>query len=297
MVFFPATSLSKSANIELPLYEGKMIWHFDHRFGGYEVDVLDDSQHNNPLKLIMPRYWVHESHMPNFMRDGRKTLLGFRDITNTTNFRTSIISILPVVPCGNNLPNLILDPRFSREVTWLASCNSSLAFDYVARQKLGGTHMNFFLLKQLPVLPPSQYTAICTWDNNVSLGDWIFPRAFELTYTAWDLEPFAKDCGYDGPPFHWNEERRFLLRCELDAAYFHLYGIERDNVDYIMETFPIVKRKDEKQSGEYRTKRVILEIYDKMKQAIETGEPYRTRLEPPPTDPSMAHPPRMGMKV
>ena len=80
----------------------------------------------------------------------------------------------------------------------------------------------------------------------------------ELTYTAWDLEPFAKDCGYDGPPFRWDEERRFLLRCELDAAYFHLYGIARDDVDYIMETFPIVKRKDEAQHGEYRTKRVIL---------------------------------------
>jgi len=138
-----------------------------------------------------------------------------------------------------------------------------------------------------------------TYQNGPPLNQiiYIWPHALELTYTAWDLESFAKGCGYDGPPFHWNEERRFLLRCELDAAYFHLYGIERDDVDYIMETFPIVKRKDEKQSGEYRTKRVILEIYDKMKQAIETGEPYRTRLEPPPTDPSMAHPPRMGMKV
>ncbi len=66
----------------------------------------------------------------------------------------------------------------------------------------------------------------------------------ELTYTAWDLQPFAHDCGYYGPPFRWDEERRFLLRCELDAAYFHLYGIDRDDVDYIMDTFPIVQRKN-----------------------------------------------------
>ena len=117
----------------------------------------------------------------------------------------------------------------------------------------------------------------------------IHSHALELTYTAWDLEPFAKDCGYDGPPFGWDEERRFLLRCELDAAYFHLYGIERDDVDYIMETFPIIKRKDEKQYGEYRMKRVILEIYDEMKHAIESGVPYQTRLDPPPADPAVAH--------
>jgi hypothetical protein len=121
------------------------------------------------------------------------------------------------------------------------------------------------------------------------LGNWIFPRALELSYTAWDLEPFAKDCGYNGPPFRWDEERRFLLRCELDAAYFHLYGIGREDVDYIMDTFRVWKQKEEKQYGEYRTKRMILEIYDEMQRAMETGEPYKTRLEPPPADPSVAH--------
>src|SRR5260370_40811093 len=148
--------------------------------------------------------------------------------------------------------------------------------------------MRFFILKQLPVLPPNQYTATCTWDNDVSLGEWIFPRALELTYTAWDLEPFAKDCGYGGPPFRWDEERRFLLRCELDAAYFHLYDIEGDDVDYIMETFPIVKRKDEKEFGEYRTKRVILEEFDEMWRAMEGGEAYRTRVVAPAADAAVA---------
>jgi len=56
-----------------------------------------------------------------------------------------------------------------------------------------------------------------------------------------------------------------------------------------MDTFPIVKRKDEAQYGEYRTKRVILEIYDDLQRAMATGEPYRTRLDPPPGDPGAAH--------
>ena len=129
------------------------------------------------------------------------------------------------------------------------------------------------------------------------MSSWIITKILELTYTARDLEPFAKDCGYDGPPFRWNEERRFLLRCELDAAYFHLYGIERDDVDYIMETFPIVKRKDEKAFGEYRTKRVILEVFDEMRRAMESGDAYRTRLVPPPADRSVAHEPKESIDI
>ena len=128
----------------------------------------------------------------------------------------------------------------------------------------------------------------------ISVGMWILPRVLELTYTAWDLQPFARDCGYDGPPFRWDEARRFLLRCELDAAYFHLYGIARDDVDYIMETFPIVKRKDVATHGEFRTKRVILEIYDAMAAAMQGGPPYQTRLDPPPADARVAHGARTG---
>ena len=67
-----------------------------------------------------------------------------------------------------------------------------------------------------------------------------FPACLNLTYTSSDLQPFAEDLGYDGAPFRWDEDRRFLLQCEIDAALFHLYGLERDDVDYVMETFPIV---------------------------------------------------------
>ncbi|MFG0316319.1 MAG: hypothetical protein ACF8XB_03535, partial [Planctomycetota bacterium JB042] len=127
-----------------------------------------------------------------------------------------------------------------------------------------------------------------TW-SDTPLSDWIVPLALELSYTAHDLAPFSRDLGYDGPPFRWDEDRRFLLRAELDAAFFHLYGLERDDVDYVLETFPIVKRKDEAAHGEYRTKRVILEIYDLMAEAARTGEPYQTVLDPPPADPRAAH--------
>ncbi|NIQ13072.1 MAG: hypothetical protein GTO02_01275, partial [Candidatus Dadabacteria bacterium] len=104
----------------------------------------------------------------------------------------------------------------------------------------------------------------CLWDNKKNLIRWLAGRVVELSYTSNDLKYFAKECGYDGLAFKWDENRRFLLRRELDAAYFHLYGMSRDDVDYVMETFPIVRRKDEQEYGEYRTKRFILEIYDEM---------------------------------
>jgi hypothetical protein len=145
-------------------------------------------------------------------------------------------------------------------------------------------------LAQLPVLPPPSFIGPAAWGAGESSQSWILSRGLELTYTAWDLQSFAQDCGYDAPPFRWDEERRFLLRCELDAAFFHWYGINRDDVDYIMNTFPIVRRKDEAAHGEYRTKRVILEIYDEMALAARTGAAFRTRLDPPPADPRVAHP-------
>ena len=132
------------------------------------------------------------------------------------------------------------------------------------------------------------------------------PACSNSAYTAWDLQPFARDLGYEGAPFVWHDERRFLMRCELDALYFHLYCIARDDVDYIMETFPIVKRKDEAAHGEYRSKRVILEMYDQMaglptmqcpgaespsmvRLRVPDVSQWFTPLDPPPADPRAAH--------
>lgn len=293
----------RNGDVCLPLFEGKMVWHFDHRFGTYDAPTqviagngklpeLTEQEHFDPSLLSVPHYWVRQQDFPTRIADKRKAFLVFRDITRSADFRTAIFSIIPIAPCGNNLPIALLNPKYTRELTYFAAATSSFVFDYTARQKVGGTHMNFFILKQLPVLPPSIYQESCEWDNSVTLGDWIWPRSLELTYTAWDLEAFAKDCGYKEPPFRWEEARRFLLRCELDAAFFHLYGIRHEDVEYIMETFPIARRKDEQKYGEYQTKRMILEIYDEMQRAMETREPYKTRLEPLPADPLVAHKPK-----
>jgi len=129
---------------------------------------------------------------------------------------------------------------------------------------------------------PSAFQAPARWKQEQDLQDWIANRALELTFTSWDLGSFAQDIGLIGCPFQWNDERRFAIRAELDAAFFLLYGMARDDVDYILGTFSIVKRKDVERYGSFRTKELILEVYDKMSEAIRTGERYQTILDPPP---------------
>ena len=84
-------------------------------------------------------------------------------------------------------------------------------------------------------------------------------HVLRLTYTAHDMAPFARDLGYGGPPFVWDDEERRHLRARLDALYFHLYGLDRADAGYILNTFPIVRRQDEAHfDGRYRTKELIL---------------------------------------
>jgi hypothetical protein len=281
----------------LPLYEAKMAHHFNHRFGDYALKRDGDDGSSlpdpplaslqDPSYVVQPRYWVAETTVRDSLRASRHDwLLGFRNVTNTTNERTMIATALPVVALGNSEPVLGSDLQRA----WLLSaCLASIVQDYVARFKMGNVNLNFFVARQLAVPTPQQLEGRSGWSSG-SVADWLELRVLELTYTAWDLGGFAADLGYHGPPFRWEPERRDQLRSELDAAFFHLYGIDRDDVDYIMDTFPIVRRKDEGVHGEYRTKRLILERYDALAECIARGTEYQTVLDPPPADPRLAHP-------
>jgi hypothetical protein len=194
-------------------------------------------------------------------------LMGWRDITNATNERTVIAAVIARAGVGNNLP-LMLFPSTatSAALAALLANLTALVFDFVARHKVGGTHLNYFIYKQLPVLPPNRYT--------VADLDYIVPRVLELTYTAHDLAPWAADLGYSGPPFAWNPERRSQLRAELDAYYARLYGLTPDELRYILdpadimgpdypsETFRVLKNNEMRQFGEYRTQRLVLAAWD-----------------------------------
>ncbi len=261
------------------LYEAKMLWFFDHRWteNDHSAEHLVETKHN--MSAARLREWTQDKW-------GAHWFLSWREITNATNERTVITAILPWAAVGHTAHLIMPQDDPARSAALLSANLNSTAVDYAARQKLGGTHLTHTALRQLPVLSPSTFTGNGFLGKT---GSFIASCVLELTYTAHDVAPFAAALGFNGGPFRWDEERRFLLRCELDATFFHLYGIERDDVAYILETFPIVKRKDVKEHGEYRTKRVILEMYDAMEHAASTSMPYQTRLDPPPAHPSLAH--------
>lgn len=282
----------------LPLYEAKMLHHYDHRWATYEPDgttrdvTLAEKQ--DPNFVVIPRYWVAAAEVETKL-DGRwkhSWLLGWRDICRSTDERTTIASRFPRVAVGNNLPIMI--PSRSENSACLQANLSSFVLDFAARLKTGGTHLNFFTYEQLPVLAPGAYRQPSGWEVDRGLAEWLHSRVEELVYTS-SMRGDGVEPERLATPFIWNDERRMQIRAEIDAAYFHLYGIGRDDADYILDTFLIVKRKDEQRFGECRTKRLILEVYDAMAAAIATGKPYQTVLDPPPGH-GPRHPERAGMR-
>lgn len=266
----------------LPLYEAKMTHQHDHRWATYDGDDSRDTtlQEKQDVNFeVSPRYWVEKAFVDEkiYAKNWTKNwLMGWRDITNTTNERTVISAIIPKSGVGNQMPLIFADIAQYSKQNLLFSCLyanlCALVFDFVARHKAGGTHMNYFIFKQLPIIPPASYKS-----QDI---DFISERILELTYTSYSLEGWAKDLGYEGSPFKFEPERRGILRAELDAYFAKLYGLTRDELRYVLdpadvmgedypsETFRGLKNKEIKEFGEYRTRSVVLEAWDK----LERGE-------------------------
>jgi len=332
----------------VPLYEAKMIHQFDHRYATYEgatqaninegsLPQPTEQQKQDPRFRVLPRYWVPVAAVDTLLDTWRRQwLLGFRDVTSNVVERTAIFSLLPRVGVGHTAPLMFFGVDIQTPLIACLLANlGSLAFDYVTRQKLGGTHLTYFILKQLPVADPASYS-----QNQLTF---LVPRVLELTCTAWDIQPFLDDVWreadadlraaierqwcenreatgghtYDPPewytpprdrcplpPFKWDEDRRARLRAELDAYSAKLYGLNRKQLRYILdpadltakeiatilddseevadpldpegyrrrveastfpgETFRVLKEKEMARYGEYRTRRLVLEAWERL---------------------------------
>ena len=252
----------------LPLYQGRMINQFDHRANSVRINPENThnpylseevrvQQHADPEFLPQPQYWVPESRVEPANTGKQEFAVAFRDIARPTDVRTSIASIVPRAGYGNTAPLLVQDdasPSAELAAMMVATLNS-ICVDFVVRQKVQGTHLNWYILEQVPVLPAEAYDRQFGKTTARAL---IRDHVLKLAYTANDMIPFARDLGYDGPPFIWDDEERQHLRARLDALYFHLYGLSRDDASYILGTFPIVQREDEARFGTYRTRDLIL---------------------------------------
>jgi len=290
---------SRGDELYLPLYEGKMCQMWDHRAADVVVSdrarhrqaqpsVLPDKEHEDPLRFALPLRWVSEVAI-GVASEGqvRPWALGFSSVTSPTNERSFIAYAIPRSGVGNSMPLLLTQAGLA---TLLLANMCAFVFDFVVRKKIGGVNLNFYLVKQFPLLEPAFYDKPCPWSPSETLSDWVNVRVLELAYTAWDMKAFAADHGYMSAPFKWDADRRSLLQAELDAAFFILYGMTTGDVEYIMDSFFGTRTKDERIYGEYRTKRLIVETYRTMSDAITAGTQHQSLLDPPPADPSLAHP-------
>ena len=287
----------------LPLYEGKFLWQFNHRFSSYETRgdgrghrVLPEATNeflSDPAAIPTPYYWVRSQEVESRVPPSwpHRWLMGWRDVTTAITERTVVSTVMPIVGVGHTCPLFFPMSGGPTAAACLLANLNCFPLDYVARQKLGGIHLTYNILNQLPVLSPVSYETATLWDSSIKRINWLLPRILELLYADWSLKDFARDCGYLGPPFKWDVGRRLSIECEINAAFFHFYGLDQSDTEHILESFNLVRDRDVAEFGEYRIKRVILEIYDAMAEAQRTGTAYQTRLDPPPADPRVAHPP------
>ncbi|MFH1749054.1 MAG: SAM-dependent DNA methyltransferase, partial [Planctomycetota bacterium] len=262
----------------LPLYEAKMVQAYDHRAAGVlleegnwvrqgQTEPTTLVRHQNPEFVVQPRWWVDEVEAARCLgADRPRGFIGFKDITSPTNERTMIAAAIPWSAVTNHFPLMVTTATTRLELCLLANLNS-FPLDYVCRQKIGGITLNFFIVEQLPVLPPDVYAERCPWNRRQSLERWIADRVLKLTCTSNDMLLLAEAVSFKKGVHKWRLDDRASLRAELDAAYFLLYGIPREDVEYILSTFTGTQRRDEADAGTYRTAGMILEAYDSLSNA------------------------------
>jgi N-6 DNA Methylase len=274
----------------VPLYEAKMVHQYNHRFGdGAKLRArplntgwpdatsaeLEDKSFD-----VSPWYWINTAEVEKAFYERRWQqgwTFNWRRNARSTDERTLIADIIPRAGLGDNLFTAFLPIGFTKVAAFYANWNS-LIVDHCLRQKAGGANMSFFLIEQLPILPPTAY-------SEADLA-FIVPRVLELTYTSHSMAPFARDLGYEGPPFAWDEDRRAQLRAQLDSWYALAYGLTRDELRYVLdpkdvmgadypsETFRVLQNNEVRKYGEYRTRRLVLAAYDEL-----TAQGLRPHLE------------------
>jgi len=272
--------VSNESSVLTPLYEAKLISTYNFRAFTYEsrvdgrghrvlpsvsTDDLMRSDFFNSTYYFVD-YGEAQSRIPSGVKEG--IAFGFRDVTTASAERTVVGAFVPFAfAAGNNMPLIYVgqeNPRLS--VIALGALNS-LPLDYIARQKVGGLHLNFYILKQLPLPKPGRL---------MSMKAEILERIISLTATPSVLEGMCHALEVELPGFEWDETKRAVQQAELDAIYANLYGIDRDKLAFILdpsevfaegsnsETFRILKEKEISEFGEFRTRRLVLEAWDRL---------------------------------
>ncbi|KKN04558.1 hypothetical protein LCGC14_1096230 [marine sediment metagenome] len=254
-----------------PLYEAKLINQYDHHFGTFQ-DVSEKDLKNGKCRsltedelknidlAITPRYWVNESDLKKkiSLNDAeiKDFLIVYRCIARAVDARTMISTIIPYTACGHSLQILIIRGKIDPKLlcAFMANLNS-IVLDFVIRNKISGANISNFVIEQIPVFTPESY-------NTRVLG-LIYKRVLKLLYNSNILKSFAKFMSYEKEPFEWKFEDRELIQAELDAIFALLYNISKNELKYILNSFFVLEKKEMGKYNEFRTKRLILEAYNR----------------------------------
>jgi hypothetical protein len=251
----------------VPLYEGKMVQMYDHRAANVvmnmenlhraaQQEAASLEAHEDPKFSPEPQFFVKEADVDHVST--ATWSFAYKSVTAPTNARTMIGALLPKAGVGNSMAILARDVDDVVPKDWLPLLVANLLstpLDFVLRQKVQGQNLNWFIVEQLPMIPPAAFEAKL---GKHIVADFIRGEVLRLTYTANDMQAFASDMGYGGAPFVWDEDDRRHRTARLDALFFHLYGIDRDDADYILNTFTIVREQDEKAHGRFLTRDLVL---------------------------------------
>ena len=266
----------------LPLWEAKFFNQLDHRFATFEgIDEHDrfkrragtchltPEQKNNPDREVTARYWVSEEDFRQLVARhswGHQWVFAFRDVTRmTTDTRSTMGTIIPWMPTGNSSPVLFFrGPDAAKDAILFCGVFTSVVLDYVLRQKMGGTHLNAFILKQLPAPSPPDFSSInIVLDGKAVRADsFIIEKILKLVWTSHSLDTLGKELGLSNGPFGWNVEERRKMRAEVDALIAKIYGVSREELSHMLDSFRILKDKDTVEFGRFRTKEDTLTMYD-----------------------------------
>ena len=253
----------------LPVYESKYIESFDHRYASYDLQerapLLVKNSEKSLDKSINTKYRVSKEFFANLMAKyqyDRDWFIAYRDVTHGSNKRTLIAAAIPKLPTSVNLPVLGFDSNFNGKL--LLSNLNSIVLDFIARQSISGSHMTFGILKQLPIFPPQFY--------DQTKQKFICERVIKLIQNDQNMTNFSEICSIIEI---WDDVLRAKLISELDAFYAAAYKLTREELRYILdpaelmgddypsETFRVLKNREIKEHGEYRTQRLVLEAWDR----------------------------------
>jgi hypothetical protein len=262
----------------LPLYEAKMIQAYEHRAAGVVFDrtnwarqgqtvATTPAQLQNPECVVQPRWWIDESSVTALLEPKSFTkMLAFKNVTSPTNQRTMIAAFLPYSGVVHSAPLMLTGENIGVRLTCCLLANlNSFIYDFVCRQKIGGINLSYFIINQIPTLQPHIHADRCPWDQRQSLEKWVSDRVLKLTCTSNDMIPLAEAAGLEPPVHPWKPAERADLMAQLDAAYFVLYGIERDDVEYILSTFTSASEAPPDMFGTVSVADKILKHYDQLR--------------------------------